>query len=129
MTRDLKRIALVEDDQDIATLVVMALGQFGGYEVVHYPSGAMALEGIKGSPPDLVMLDFSMPHMNGDEVLIALRADPATAGIPAIFMTASVMPGHVKRLRDIGALDVFAKPFDPIGLADRIRAVWEMADL
>lgn len=129
MTRPLKKIALVEDDHDIATLTAMALGQIGGFEIVHYSSGAEALEGLRQSPPDLVLLDYSMPAMTGDEVLIALRHDPATAQIPAIFMTASVMPGHVQRLRELGALAVFSKPFDPIGLADRIRAVWDEAGL
>lgn len=127
MTRTLKSIALVEDDHDIAVLVAMALGQFGGFDVVHYPSGMEALAGIKGAQPDLVILDYSMPQMTGDEVLIALRADPATADIPAIFMTASVMPDHVRQLRDLGALDVLSKPFDPIGLADRIREIWTKA--
>lgn len=127
MTKELRNIALIEDDHDIAVLISMALTQIGGYSVIHYSSGADALEKIPQSPPDLLILDYSMPHMNGDEVLIALRADPAAAEIPAIFMTASVMPDHVQRLRGIGAIEVFAKPFDPVALPERVRAAWVKA--
>lgn len=127
MTKELRRIALIEDDDDIAVLTAMALTQIGGYEVIHYPSGPEALEKIPRALPDLIILDYSMPHMNGDEVLVALRGEPATAAIPAIFMTASVMPDHVKRLRAIGAIEVFAKPFDPIALPERVRSAWAKA--
>lgn len=124
MSDGLTRIMLVEDDPDIAVLTTMALQDLGGFELVHCASGAEALERVDEIAPDLAVLDFSMPGMNGDELLSALQARPQTARLPVIFMTASVMPAHVAKLRAMGALDVFAKPFDPLTLSDRVKAVW-----
>ena len=123
---ELKRIVLVEDDEDIATLATMALQDLGGFDVVHFPSGEAAIEGLAEANPDLVILDYSMPGINGDQVLKRMRATPELACIPVVFLTASVMPSHVAKLKDLGAIDVFKKPFDPLVLSDRIRSVWDM---
>lgn len=124
MTRELRRILLVEDDPDIAILATMALQDLAGFEVVHAASGPRGLELARTLHPDMLILDFSMPGMDGDEVLTTLRSDPETKDIPAVFMTASVMPAHVNRLKELGAIDVFAKPFDPITLGERVREAW-----
>jgi CheY-like chemotaxis protein len=124
MRNKLRRIMLVEDDPDIAVLATMSFREFGGFELVHCASGAEALARVDEIAPDLAVLDFSMPGMNGDELLIALRARPETAHLPVIFMTASVMPAHVARLKSMGALAVIAKPFDPLTLSANVLAVW-----
>lgn len=116
---------LVEDDPDIAVLAQIALEEFGGLRFVHYAAGAEALEAVDDYQPDLVILDYRMPGMNGGEVLQALRERSASRHIPVIFMTASLMPKHVSRLRELGALDVLAKPFDPLTLADQVKAIWD----
>lgn len=126
LSNELRRILLVEDDPDIAVLVKISLEDFGGYELVHCSSGADALARIDEIAPDLAILDFAMPGMNGDKLFMALKARPQTAGLPVIFMTASVMPARVAVLKAMGALEVFAKPFDPIQLPDRVKAVWDM---
>lgn len=126
MTEVLEKVMLVEDDLDIALLAQIALEEFGGLQFVHHATGAAALEAVNGYAPDLIMLDYRMPGMNGAEVLQALRERPATRDIPVIFMTASLMPKHVARLRDLGALEVLAKPFDPLTLADQIKRIWKM---
>ena len=125
MTHQLKRIMLVEDDADIAVLSMMSLQDLSGFEVVHCSSGPEALERISEVAPDLLLLDYSMPGMNGGELLTALRSRPDTARTPAIFMTASVMPAHVQRLKELGALDVLAKPFNPVTLGDQLKALWD----
>ena len=124
MTTTLKRILLVEDDQDIATLATMALSELGGFDVIHYFSGADALAAIESDRPDLVLLDFSMPGMKGDEIIERLKADERTKHLPVLFMTASVMPSHVTRLMELGAIDVLKKPFDPLTLSDKVREAW-----
>jgi CheY-like chemotaxis protein len=126
MTEVLGKVMLVEDDLDIALLAQIALEEFGGLQFVHHATGVAALDAVDDYAPDLIMLDYRMPGMNGAEVLKALRERPATRQIPIIFMTASLMPKHVARLRDLGALDVLAKPFDPLTLADQIKRIWEM---
>lgn len=122
--KELQRIMLVEDDSDIATLATMALQDIGGFSVTHFFTGMDALAGVDAVKPDLAILDFSMPGMNGDELIQALHARPSTAQLPVIFMTASVMPSHVVKLRELGALEVLKKPFDPMTLSDQVRAAY-----
>lgn len=128
MTKALRKIMLVEDDLDIALLARIAFEEFGGLQFVHYATGAAALEAVDGYGPDLIMLDYRMPGMNGAEVLQALRERAASRHIPVVFMTASLMPKHVERLRELGALDVLAKPFDPLSLAEQVKKIWESRD-
>jgi two-component system OmpR family response regulator len=120
-------IALVEDDPDIATLAQIALVEMGGFAVRHFGSGPELLTDRDGPLPDLYLLDYRLPDMTGEELLGKLRADPRTAAIPAIFMTASLMPDRIKALKDVGALDVIAKPFDPLTLADQVRNLLDRA--
>lgn len=127
MSQQLRRIMFVEDDPDIAFLAVMALQDIGGFELFHFGSGKEALEHVQDVDPDLVILDYSMPGMNGDEVLAALRSRPETKHIPVLFMTASVMPAHVSRLKALGAIEVLRKPFDPLQLSEQVRRAWESA--
>lgn len=115
---------LVEDDPDIALLARIAIEEFGGMSFVHHASGADALQAMAADPPDLLLLDYRMPGMNGAEVMAAARHTDAGRDLPIVFMTASLMPKHVERLRELGALDVLAKPFDPLTLADQLKAIW-----
>lgn len=128
MSEKLRRIMLVEDDPDIAVLAEIALKDVGGYEFRHFASGPEALKGVGDFRPDLVILDYSMPEMNGGEVLKALRERPDTAHVAVVFLTASVMPAHVAKLQAMGAIDVFAKPFDPLQLPERVERAWHARD-
>jgi CheY-like chemotaxis protein len=115
---------LVEDDPDIAVLAEIALREIGGLEFTHFSSGVDALARVGEIDPDLIILDYRMPEMNGAEVLAGLRANQQTRDKPVLFMTASLMPKHIARLRDLGAAAVLPKPFDPLTLADRVEEVW-----
>ncbi len=122
----LNRIMLVEDDLDIALLAQIALEQIGGFEFCHFAAGPVALREVAGIAPDLIILDYRMPDMTGLQVIDALKATAETSAIPVIFMTASVMPAHVNELIDRGAIAVIPKPFDPLTLADTVRAHWSV---
>lgn len=124
---DLRTIVLVEDDPDIAILAQLALREIGGIEVTHYGSGPALLADQAAMVPDLYLLDFRLPEMTGEELLAQLRERPESAAIPAIFMTASLMPDRIKALKVAGAMDVIAKPFDPLTLAEDIRARYRAA--
>ena len=124
MTQALEKVMLVEDDSDIRTVAGMALEMVGGLKILACESGAQALELVAGFAPQLVLLDVMMPGMNGPEVLQALRQRADTAAIPVIFLTAKVQEGEIAKLRALGALDVIAKPFDPMTLAATVRALW-----
>jgi two-component system OmpR family response regulator len=123
----LKKILYVEDEPDIVTIAELALATLGNFEFKSCSSGTEALATIPQFKPDLVLLDVMMPGMDGVATLGALRADPATAQIPIVFMTARSQPAEIARYRSLGALDVITKPFDPLVLADQVRAIWQRA--
>jgi CheY-like chemotaxis protein len=125
MSDTLQRVMLVEDDNDIRTVAVMALEMVGGLKVQACESGARALEVVREFAPQLVLLDVMMPGMNGPEVLQALRQLPDSATVPVVFLTAKAQEAEVAKLRALGALDVIAKPFDPMTLSDTVKRLWE----
>jgi DNA-binding response OmpR family regulator len=117
-----KRILLVDDDDAIRQVAAMSLQVYGPYEVLAADSGAAALAQAEAFAPDLVVLDASMPGMEGPEVLKALRGLPALRGTPVIFLTGRTQARDVGLFRSLGAADVVAKPFDPQHLAQRVAA-------
>lgn len=121
---DLKRILYVEDEPDIQAIAKLALEVVGGLELKVCSSGEEALECAESFAPDLFLLDVMMPGLNGPDTLRALQDIPAVAGLPAIFMTAKVQPTEVTAYKALGAIDVIAKPFDPMTLADQIKEIW-----
>lgn len=123
----LKRILYAEDEPDIQAVAKLALEMVGGFEVLICGSGADTLAQVGPWRPDIILLDVMMPGMDGPSTLKRLRADPATAAIPIIFLTAKVQPSEVAQYQAMGALDVIAKPFDPMTLAAQVRAIWERA--
>jgi len=121
----LERVLLVEDNDDVRKVAQAALTLVGGLDVHACASGAAALAAMADFAPQLVLLDLMMPDMDGPAVLERLRADPATAGIPVVFLTAKASPAESRRLRELGALEVLAKPFDPLTLHERVKAIWK----
>lgn len=120
----LNRILIVEDEPDIQMIARLALKNVGGFTVRVASSGADALTEAPGFAPDLILLDVMMPGMDGPTTLKALRTIPALAATPVVFMTAKVQPAEVAHYRSMGALQVIAKPFDPMTLAETVRQVW-----
>jgi two-component system, OmpR family, response regulator len=120
----LKRVLFVEDDPDIRTVARMALEVVGGFTVLGCGSGAEALERAEAFAPDLILLDVLMPGMDGLETLRSLRLLPAAAAVPVVFMTAKVQAQEISEYRAAGAVDVIAKPFDPMTLPSTVRSIW-----
>jgi CheY-like chemotaxis protein len=121
----LKRVLFVEDDPDIQAVARMALEAVGGFTVLGCGSGAEALERVEAFAPDLILLDVMMPGMDGLETLQSLRLLPGAAAVPVVFMTAKVQAQEVSGYRAAGAVDVIAKPFDPITLPATVRSIWK----
>ena len=117
-----KRIIIVEDEPDMAELVAMRL-QREGYDVETVGDGAEALEMIRCSPPDLVLLDLMLPGMPGTEVATKLRNDPRTVGVPVIMLTARSEESDIVVGLHLGADDYITKPFSMSVLVARISAV------
>jgi CheY-like chemotaxis protein len=125
MPSPLKRILLIEDESDIRTVACMALEALGGYTVLPCPSGQAALAVAAEAQADLILLDVMMPGLDGPSTLRELRKIPETAGTPVVFMTAKVQPAEVAQYLALGALDVVAKPFDPMAVAADIQRIWD----
>jgi len=122
--RPLQRVLCVEDEADIRTVVQIALLDLGGMQLEVCSSGPEALAAAPGFAPDLILLDVMMPGMDGPATLAALRALPSFRATPVVFMTAKAQSHEVARYRQLGALDVIVKPFDPMTLAETLRGIW-----
>ena len=112
---------VVDDEPDIRRVARMSLSRVGGMEVMDVGSGTEAVVRAREAGPDVIILDVMMPAMDGPATLAALRADPATAAIPIVFLTAKAMPADVERLKALGAIGVLTKPFDPMALPREVR--------
>ncbi len=121
----LSRIMMVEDEPDIQMVAKVALEVVGGFSVEMCSSGPEALERVRTINPDLILMDVMMPGMDGPSTLKRLRAAPETARFPIIFMTAKIQSHEISKYKEIGALGVIPKPFDPMTLAVTVKALWE----
>jgi CheY-like chemotaxis protein len=125
MVRPLHKILMVEDEPDIQSVARLALEAVGGYEVQMCGSGVTAIECAEAFAPDIILLDVMMPGMDGPTTLQNLRKLPTIAQTPVIFMTAKVQPQELATYRELGALDVISKPFDPMTLSSELRRIWD----
>jgi two-component system, OmpR family, alkaline phosphatase synthesis response regulator PhoP len=119
-----KKILAVDDERHIVRLVEVNL-QRAGYEVVTAYDGREALEKVKSENPDLVVLDVMMPYMDGFEVLKNLKADPVTAEIPVIMLTAKAQDADVFRGWQSGVDCYLTKPFNPMELLTFVKRIFD----
>ena len=101
-------IAIVEDNADNRLLLQAILD--GLYELVEYENGTDALAGLAASLPDLVLLDISLPGMDGNEILSRIRADDVLKWLPVIALTAHAMSGDREKYLAAGFNDYITKP-------------------
>jgi len=101
-------IAVVEDNPDNRFLVQAILED--DYDLQEYETGVEALKGLPGDPPDLVLLDISLPEMDGTEVLARMKQDERLSSIPVIALTAHAMAGDREKFLGLGFDDYLTKP-------------------
>lgn len=118
-------ILVVDDVSENLQLIALILEK-RGYETTFATSGQQALERVQTANPDLILLDFMMPHMNGLEVCEQLKANPDVAEIPIIFLTASHEQEHLIQAFEKGAVDYITKPFSTAELLVRVRTHLEL---
>lgn len=102
------RLAVVEDNADNRLLLQALLGD--SYEIVEYENGLEALAGLRRDRPDLVLLDISLPGMDGNEILVHIRRDEKLRDLPVIALTAHAMAGDRDRYLAAGFNDYITKP-------------------
>lgn len=109
-----KRILVIDDEEDIREVVCLALEEFGGWHTDGAGSGLEGIQKALAGPWDGILLDVSMPDMDGVAVYDQLQANPRTQAIPVILLTAKVLPADRDRFASLGVVGVIAKPFDPV---------------
>lgn len=116
----MKKILLIEDHQEIRenTAEILSLAN---YEVVEAENGKVGVDKAKVEKPDLIICDIMMPQLDGYGVLHMLSKNPATSGIPFIFLTAKSEKEDFRKGMNLGADDYLTKPFDDIELLDAIE--------
>lgn len=122
--RPLEKIFYAEDDEDIQRIVRMSLERVGKMAVMIESDPLKAIDGIKAFQPDLVMLDWMMPGMDGPTLLKTMREQPETAGFPVVFITAKATVKDHAELASLGAAGIISKPFSPKDLPDQLRGIW-----
>ena len=112
---------LVVDDISTNLKLLRLILEPIGYSLAFAKGGYQAIEKVKASKPDLILLDLMMPEINGLEVCKQLKSDPEYANIPIIFITASNEQEHIVKAFELGAVDYINKPFKRAELFARIR--------
>ena len=115
------RVLIVDDEPEIGRLLGLIL-RGAGFEVAAVEGGRAALAHLAASATDLVLLDVTMPELDGFETLRRIRETPATATLPVLMLTASAGAADRARAESLGANDFIAKPFDPADVVERVRA-------
>jgi CheY-like chemotaxis protein len=113
-------VVLAEDDLDIQLVARLALKR-AGFTVRVVGNGREALEAVRQQPPDVILLDWMMPELDGPETCRQLKSDPATAAIPVIFLTAKSQETEIQRGLSLGAVGYVTKPFDALTLGQHVR--------
>ena len=117
-----KRILIVDDDVSMSAVVEVRVKN-AGYEVIKAGNGKSALEKLRRSKPDLVMVDFRMPGMTGEELCKIIKRDEDLKSILVILMTASMEKTTPESIRSMGADGTVEKPFETADLLAEIKRV------
>jgi DNA-binding response OmpR family regulator len=117
-----KKILIADDEEDVKCVLQMFL-ESKGYRVCTAYDGLDAIDQTRREKPDLILLDIMMPLLDGFEVCKKLKADPETAAIPVVMVSASSYAESVQKGLDAGACEYIVKPFEPVDLDKLIHKV------
>jgi len=123
-TQPLLRVLCVEDDDDIRRILRLSLEKIGRMTVELVADPTQAIDSMIASRPQLVMLDWMMPGIDGPALFRKMRENPDTRAMPVVFITAKASQRELAELRALGAAGAISKPFAPKDLPDQLRAIW-----
>ena len=119
-------LVLIVDDISSNIHLITELLENLGYGTTFVTAGRDVMDRVESARPDLILLDFMMPEIDGLEVCSRLKANPKTADIPVIFLTASSKKIHLLQAFERGAVDYVTKPFNPPELLARVKTHLEL---
>lgn len=114
-TATAQTILLVEDNEDNRIIYATAL-RYAGYNVLEAVTGTQGVQQARANQPDLILMDISVPELDGWEATAVLKADPRTQRIPVVAVTAHALPGDEERSLQAGCDGYLAKPIPPATL-------------
>jgi len=120
MSSSLGRVLVVDDDDVIRQLITVNL-ELEGFDVTTAVDGQDCLDQVARRAPDVVTLDIMMPRLDGWEAAARLRANPATAGIKVVLLSARAQEADLERGSRLGVDAYLTKPFDPDELIEVVR--------
>jgi CheY-like chemotaxis protein len=118
-----KRLLIIDDEEAIQIVVTFGIRIAAGWEVLSASNGKIGIETAERELPDAILLDVMMPEMDGIATFKALQANPITAKIPTIFLTAKAQTAERRQFTDLGVSGTISKPFNSIDLPDRIAKI------
>jgi CheY-like chemotaxis protein len=118
-----KRLLVIEDEQYVRDVIQIALEEFAGWQIITTDSGRAGLLQVKNGSWDAILLDVSMPNMDGFCVFEQLQADPMTRSIPVVLLTAKVLSSDRRRFAEMKVAGVITKPFNPVTIGQQVAKV------
>ncbi|MCP2728714.1 response regulator [Limnofasciculus baicalensis] len=125
-----KRVLVIDDEEAIQEVIQGCLEDVGEWETLLAGSGSEGIRLATDEAPDAILLDVSMPEIDGVETFRKLQDHPITKNIPVILLTAKVQPADRIRFAELGIAGVIAKPFNPMTLVELVAEIlgWELKD-
>jgi CheY-like chemotaxis protein len=115
-----KRILIIDDEEDICLVVQAALEELGGWQTVLAHPGEAGLAVAQTVQPDAILLDVSIPDMDGLQVFARLQQEPMTQGIPVILLTSKVLARDRQRFANLPIAGLITKPFNPLTIWQQV---------
>ena len=118
-----KRLLIVDDDEHLRELVQACLEDLGGWDTLTAESGEKCLQILQTESVDAILLDVSMPNMNGIAFYEKLQTNPTTQTIPVILLTAKVLPRDRTKFAQMGVTGIISKPIAPASLVAEVTEI------
>jgi CheY-like chemotaxis protein len=118
-----KRLLIIDDEEAIQLVVKFGINMVAGWELLSASGGETGIDTAAQELPDAILLDVMMPEMDGIATFKALQANPITAGIPVIFLTAKAQTAERQQFNALGISGVITKPFNSLDLPAQITKI------
>ena len=127
--RQLKCVLCVDDEEDFQSIIKISLERLGGIQAHFCTDPRLAMAKAREVRPDLILLDYVMPGLNGATLFKHLQAEADLAPIPVVFLTAVMTGPEARSLNLLGSAGILVKPFDVLGLPRRLSEIWSALNI